>query len=132
MKFIADATLAAMSIDFGSQYMKIALVKPGVPMEIVLNKESRRKTPNLIAIRNGERFFGDAALAAVSLSRVCFLSVTFVSFLRPLSTSAFFLKNSLCRYSKYISHITPGLLLFVENYLIAFALNIFVSTKEIS
>uniref|UniRef100_A0A915BBA6 Hypoxia up-regulated protein 1 n=2 Tax=Parascaris univalens TaxID=6257 RepID=A0A915BBA6_PARUN len=59
-----DATLAAMSVDFGSQYMKMALVKPGVPMEIVLNKESRRKTPNLIAIRDGERFFGDAALAA--------------------------------------------------------------------
>ena len=27
-----------MSIDFGSEYMKIAIVKAGVPMEIVLNK----------------------------------------------------------------------------------------------
>ncbi|VDK42593.1 unnamed protein product [Anisakis simplex] len=61
--YLTDASLAALSIDFGSQYMKIALVKPGVPMEIVLNKESRRKTPNLVAFRNGERFFGDAALA---------------------------------------------------------------------
>ncbi|VDM23372.1 unnamed protein product [Toxocara canis] len=60
---ITEAGLAAMSVDFGSQFMKIALVKPGVPMEIVLNKESRRKTPNLVAIRNGERYFGEAALA---------------------------------------------------------------------
>lgn len=30
--------LAVMSIDLGIEYMKIAIVKPGVPMEIVLNK----------------------------------------------------------------------------------------------
>jgi hypothetical protein len=27
-----------MSVDLGSELMKIAIVKPGVPMEIVLNK----------------------------------------------------------------------------------------------
>ena len=27
-----------MSVDLGSEFMKIAIVKPGVPMEIVLNK----------------------------------------------------------------------------------------------
>lgn len=54
-----------MSIDFGSEYMKIGLVKPGVPMEIVLNKESRRKTPTIVAFRNGERFFGDVAAQMV-------------------------------------------------------------------
>ncbi|KAI6183411.1 hypothetical protein M3Y97_00486400 [Aphelenchoides bicaudatus] len=56
-----ECNLAAMSIDLGSDYMKIGLVKPGVPMEIVLNKESRRKTPTIVAFRNGERFFGDVA-----------------------------------------------------------------------
>jgi hypothetical protein len=60
-----DAVLAAMSIDLGSQFMKIGLVKPGVPMEIVLNKESHRKTPTLVYLRNGERLFGDAAMASV-------------------------------------------------------------------
>ncbi|KAH7732346.1 hypoxia up-regulated protein 1 precursor [Aphelenchoides avenae] len=50
-----------MSIDLGSQFMKIGLVKPGVPMETVLNKESGRKTPTIVALRNGERFFGDVA-----------------------------------------------------------------------
>lgn len=54
-----------MSIDLGSEFIKIGLVKPGVPMEIVLNKESRRKTPNIVALRNGERFFGDVAAQMV-------------------------------------------------------------------
>ncbi|CAJ0935104.1 unnamed protein product, partial [Mesorhabditis belari] len=58
-----EAALAAMSIDLGSQFIKIGLVKPGIPMEIVLNKESRRKTPNIVSIRNNERLFADAAAA---------------------------------------------------------------------
>lgn len=36
-------------------------MQPGVPMEIALNKESKRKTPAVIAFRNGERFFGEDA-----------------------------------------------------------------------
>lgn len=60
-----DAALAAMSIDLGSQFIKIGLVKPGVPMDIVLNKESRRKTPNVISFKNDERFFAEAAAAMV-------------------------------------------------------------------
>ncbi|VDN06543.1 unnamed protein product [Thelazia callipaeda] len=52
-----------MSIDLGSQWIKMALVKPGVSMEIVLNEESGRKTPNVINIKNNERFFGDEALS---------------------------------------------------------------------
>lgn len=58
------AGLAVMSVDFGSEFMKIAIVKPGVPMEIVINKESRRKTPTILTIKDGERMFGDASLSA--------------------------------------------------------------------
>lgn len=36
--FCAADSLAVMSVDLGSESMKVALVKPGVPMEIVLNK----------------------------------------------------------------------------------------------
>ncbi|XP_044525559.1 LOW QUALITY PROTEIN: hypoxia up-regulated protein 1 [Gracilinanus agilis] len=54
-------TLAVMSVDLGSESMKVAIVKPGVPMEIVLNKESRRKTPVVVALKENERFFGDSA-----------------------------------------------------------------------
>ncbi|XP_053188010.1 hypoxia up-regulated protein 1 isoform X1 [Scomber japonicus] len=55
-------TVAVMSVDLGSEWMKMAIVKPGVPMEIVLNKESRRKTPNVVCLKENERLFGDSAL----------------------------------------------------------------------
>ncbi|KAK3850211.1 hypothetical protein Pcinc_043076 [Petrolisthes cinctipes] len=51
-----------MSIDFGSEWMKVAVVAPGVPMEIALNKESKRKTPAAVSFRNNERTFGEDAL----------------------------------------------------------------------
>ncbi|XP_057676911.1 hypoxia up-regulated protein 1 isoform X2 [Corythoichthys intestinalis] len=54
--------VAVMSIDVGSEWMKMAIVKPGVPMEIVLNKESRRKTPAVVCLKENERLFGDNAL----------------------------------------------------------------------
>uniref|UniRef100_A0A8C4DTX7 Hypoxia up-regulated protein 1 n=1 Tax=Dicentrarchus labrax TaxID=13489 RepID=A0A8C4DTX7_DICLA len=54
-----------MSVDLGSEWMKVAIVKPGVPMEIVLNKESRRKTPTAVCLKENERLFGDSALGSV-------------------------------------------------------------------
>ncbi|CAN2387882.1 regulation of endoplasmic reticulum stress-induced neuron intrinsic apoptotic signaling pathway [Pristimantis euphronides] len=54
-------SVAVMSVDLGSEWMKIAIVKPGVPMEIVLNKESRRKTPCAVTLKDNERLFGDSA-----------------------------------------------------------------------
>uniref|UniRef100_A0A8C5G8K6 Hypoxia up-regulated protein 1 n=1 Tax=Gouania willdenowi TaxID=441366 RepID=A0A8C5G8K6_GOUWI len=59
------STLAVMSVDLGSEWMKMAIVKPGVPMEIVLNKESRRKTPMVVCLKDNERLFGDNALGSV-------------------------------------------------------------------
>ncbi|XP_078538329.1 hypoxia up-regulated protein 1 isoform X2 [Lissotriton helveticus] len=56
-------SLAVMSVDLGSEWMKVAIVKPGVPMEIVLNKESRRKTPVAVALKENERLFGENAVA---------------------------------------------------------------------
>lgn len=55
-------SVAVMSVDLGSEWMKVAIVKPGVPMEIVLNKESRRKTPVAVCLKENERLFGDGAL----------------------------------------------------------------------
>lgn len=53
--------LAVMSVDFGSEWMKIGIVSPGVPMEIALNKESKRKTPTVISFRDNVRSFGEDA-----------------------------------------------------------------------
>lgn len=38
--------------------------QPGVPMEIVLNKESKRKTPAVISFRGQDRTFGEDAVTA--------------------------------------------------------------------
>ncbi|XP_060751773.1 hypoxia up-regulated protein 1 isoform X1 [Tachysurus vachellii] len=54
-------SVAVMSVDLGSEWMKVAIVKPGVPMEIALNKESRRKTPVAVCLKENERLFGDSA-----------------------------------------------------------------------
>uniref|UniRef100_A0A4W4G5J9 Hypoxia up-regulated protein 1 n=1 Tax=Electrophorus electricus TaxID=8005 RepID=A0A4W4G5J9_ELEEL len=64
--FCLIASVAVMSVDLGSEWMKIAIVKPGVPMEIALNKESRRKTPVAVCLKENERLFGDGALGVVN------------------------------------------------------------------
>ncbi|CAF0839119.1 unnamed protein product [Didymodactylos carnosus] len=56
-------SLAVMSVDLGTEFVKIAIVKPGIPMEIALNKESRRKTHVIVAIKGKDREFGDAAVS---------------------------------------------------------------------
>jgi hypoxia up-regulated 1 len=43
--------------------LQIGVVSPGVPMEIVLNKESKRKTPAVVAFRDNVRSFGEDALS---------------------------------------------------------------------
>ncbi|KAH8293353.1 hypothetical protein KR018_010903 [Drosophila ironensis] len=50
-----------MSVDLGTEWMKVGVVSPGVPMEIALNRESKRKTPAVLAFRNGVRTFGEDA-----------------------------------------------------------------------
>uniref|UniRef100_A0A1W7RAF8 Hypoxia up-regulated protein 1 n=1 Tax=Hadrurus spadix TaxID=141984 RepID=A0A1W7RAF8_9SCOR len=53
--------IAVMSVDLGTEWMKVAIVSPGVPMEIALNHESQRKTPVTVAFRDNERYFGEPA-----------------------------------------------------------------------
>lgn len=53
--------IAVMSVDFGTEWMKIGIVSPGVPMEIALNKESKRKTPAVISFRDNVRSYGEDA-----------------------------------------------------------------------
>ncbi|KAJ3028371.1 UNVERIFIED_CONTAM: Hypoxia up-regulated protein 1 [Siphonaria sp. JEL0065] len=46
----------------GFDWFKVSIVKPGVPLDIVLNRESKRKTDSLVTVREGIRYFGtDAA-----------------------------------------------------------------------
>lgn len=60
-----------LGIDVGTEYFKAALVKPGIPLEIVLTKDSKRKESAAIAFKPTresdapfpERFYGGDALA---------------------------------------------------------------------
>ncbi|KAI2610875.1 actin-like ATPase domain-containing protein [Hypoxylon fragiforme] len=67
------AISAVLGIDLGTEYIKATLVKPGIPLEIVLTKDSRRKeaaavafTPSQNAPKSGsypERTYGSDAVA---------------------------------------------------------------------
>lgn len=70
----ASAASAVLGIDLGTEYIKAALVKPGIPLEIVLTKDSKRKETSAVAfkpLKSGalpagefpERFYGSDAVA---------------------------------------------------------------------
>lgn len=61
----AKVDAAVMAIDYGAQWFKVSLVKPGVPLEIVLNRESKRKTRSIVALRDGKRTFDTEAVNLV-------------------------------------------------------------------
>ena len=48
---LASAASSVLGIDLGTEYIKAALVKPGIPLEIVLTKDSKRKEASVIALK---------------------------------------------------------------------------------
>ena len=70
----ASAVSAVLGIDLGTEYIKAALVKPGIPLEIVLTKDSKRKEASAVTFKPSgkgpvalgqfpERLYGGDALA---------------------------------------------------------------------
>ena len=70
----ASAAASLIGIDLGTSYLKAVLVKPGIPLEIVLSKDSKRKESAAVAfkpLKSGplpvgefpERAYGPDALA---------------------------------------------------------------------
>ncbi|KAI1400412.1 actin-like ATPase domain-containing protein [Hypoxylon fuscum] len=67
------AISAVLGIDLGTEYIKATLVKPGIPLEIVLTKDSRRKETSAVAFKPSqnapksgsypERLYGSDAIA---------------------------------------------------------------------
>lgn len=71
---ITHAASAVLGLDVGTEYIKAALVKPGVPLDIVLTKDSKRKESAVIGFKPSassaqgptnlpERLYGSDALA---------------------------------------------------------------------
>ncbi|GAA6007387.1 hypothetical protein JCM11491_004144, partial [Sporobolomyces phaffii] len=56
------AGASLLAIDYGTDSFKASLVKPGVPFDVLLTKEGKRKVPSLVSIRGEDRVLGgDAA-----------------------------------------------------------------------
>merc|ERR1719187_1950552 len=52
---------AVLGIDFGSEYIKVAIVAPGAPFKIVLDEMSKRKIPSVVAFDSDIRQYGNGA-----------------------------------------------------------------------
>ncbi|RKP01357.1 hypothetical protein CXG81DRAFT_5259, partial [Caulochytrium protostelioides] len=50
-----------VGIDYGTDWFKVALKQPGASLDLVLNRESKRKTASHVLIRDQERLFGNDA-----------------------------------------------------------------------
>ena len=70
----ASAASAVLGVDLGTEYIKVAIAKPGSPIEIVLTKDSKRKEAATVAFKPSraqsndpeafpERLYGGDALA---------------------------------------------------------------------
>lgn len=62
---VQEAQAAVMSIDYGTEWFKVGLIKPGMPLDVALNKDSKRKTQSVVTIRHDERIYGSDAVSLV-------------------------------------------------------------------
>lgn len=51
------ARASIIAVDAGSEFAKVAIVKPGMPFQVIQNLSGKRKTTVSIGIYNGERAF---------------------------------------------------------------------------
>jgi len=57
---------AVLGIDFGSDFVKVAVVAPGHAFEIALDPSSKRKSPAVVGFDDGERRFGNDATSLIT------------------------------------------------------------------
>lgn len=58
---VSLARAAVIGIDFGSEFIKVAIVKPGKPFHIVVDETAKRKVPAMVAFDGDDRMIGTAA-----------------------------------------------------------------------
>ena len=57
---------AVLAIDYGAEFTKLSLVKPGVPFDVVLDRDSKRKISSVVGWKRDDRVFGADGKMAVS------------------------------------------------------------------
>jgi len=71
VSLLSHSTVTAASvlaIDYGTEFIKASLMKPGVAFDVLLNRDSKRKIAASIAWKGEERLFGTDALNNVRFS----------------------------------------------------------------
>jgi hypoxia up-regulated 1 len=63
---VQQSCAAVLAIDYGSEWIKAALVKPGIPLQIVLTKDTKRKEQSVVAFKKQERLYGADAYNLVT------------------------------------------------------------------
>jgi len=59
---------AVLAIDYGAEFTKLSLVKPGVPFDVILDRDSKRKIQSVVGWKREDRVFGAEGKMSVSLS----------------------------------------------------------------
>lgn len=77
---VLESSLASiLAVDYGSDWIKASLMKPGVPFDVLLNKDSKRKIQSSVAWKKDERLFGsDAANMASRFPEDSFSSLKYI------------------------------------------------------
>ncbi|EPQ55862.1 actin-like ATPase domain-containing protein [Gloeophyllum trabeum ATCC 11539] len=60
--FVSSKALASvLAIDYGTEWIKASLMKPGLPFDVLLNKDSKRKIQASVGWKRDDRLFGSDA-----------------------------------------------------------------------
>ena len=60
-----SAFASVLAIDYGTDWIKASLMKPGVPFDVLLNKDSKRKIQSIVGWKKDDRLFGSDAFNVV-------------------------------------------------------------------
>ncbi|KAF9562890.1 actin-like ATPase domain-containing protein [Agrocybe pediades] len=60
------ALASVLAIDYGNDFIKASLMKPGVPFDVLLNKDSKRKISSVVSWKRDDRLFGQDAFNLAS------------------------------------------------------------------
>ena len=66
----SDTVLGSiLAIDYGADFIKASLMKPGQPFDVLLNRDSKRKMQSTVGWKHSDRLFGQDAANIVSTMR---------------------------------------------------------------
>lgn len=66
LSLFSCASASLLAIDFGGEWTKASVIKPGVPFDVLLNRDSKRKIQSSVAWKGEERLFAGDAFSIVS------------------------------------------------------------------